>query len=125
MGNLGTPSPARWRGPPRISAFCGFPMGQKKYLWYLGMALAAFNMGNFTLVIGFPMAKTTCMPNFSFPAPHRGLEDEPVVLGGAPGHVHAPGHVYTPGHVRYGVDHLSPGPGHPHFSLLRSVKMGH
>ena len=104
------------------AAVNGFPMAQKSYLWYLYMALAAFNMGNFTstLAIVFLMAKTTCMPNFSFPAPHRGLVDGPVVLGDAPGHVHAPGH------HRDGVDHLSPGQGHPHakFQVGQNVALG-
>ena len=52
-------------------------MAQKMDLWYLYMALATFNMGDFTptLIIGFPVAKTTCMPNFSLSAPHSGLED--------------------------------------------------
>ena len=85
-------------------------MAQKMDLWYLYMALSTFNMGNLTptLVIGYPMAKTSCMPNFSLSAPHSGLEDGPVVLGGVPDHVRAPGH------VRDGVDHHSPGQDHPH-----------
>ena len=94
-------------------------MAQKRSLWYLDMTLATLNMGNFTstLVIGFSMAKSTCMPNFSLTAPHCGLEDGPVVLGGAPGHVHAPGHLHDD------VDHLSPGQGHPH-AKFQSYQVG-
>ena len=37
--------------------------------------------------VGLPMAKTTCMPNFSLPALCHGPEDGPVVLGASPGPV--------------------------------------